>query len=95
MHNYATYPSLAGKVILITGGASGIGAVMVAAFMRQNAQVLFVDVLKEQMTHATLRWISISKAGVTVWRSIWTPPSLLAKVLYALCAIIAVAISLT
>lgn len=48
MHNYATYPSLAGKVILITGGASGIGAVMVAAFMRQNAQVLFVDVLKEQ-----------------------------------------------
>ena len=47
MSNYATYPSLKGKVILITGGATGIGAVMVEAFMRQQARVLFVDVQEE------------------------------------------------
>ncbi|MFQ3197552.1 MAG: NAD(P)-dependent dehydrogenase (short-subunit alcohol dehydrogenase family) [Paraglaciecola sp.] len=44
MNNYATYPSLKDKVILITGGATGIGAVMVEAFMRQQAQVIFLDI---------------------------------------------------
>ncbi len=48
MHNYATYPSLAGKVILITGGATGIGAVMVEAFIKQKASVIFVDIQKEK-----------------------------------------------
>lgn len=40
----AHYPSLAGKNIFITGGATGIGAAMVKAFARQGAQVAFVDV---------------------------------------------------
>ena len=38
-----TYPDLEKKVVLITGGAAGIGASMVRAFQRQGAQVFFCD----------------------------------------------------
>lgn len=40
------YPSLAGKVVLVTGGATGIGASLVHAFCRQQAVVAFVDILE-------------------------------------------------
>jgi D-xylose 1-dehydrogenase len=40
---YARYPSLQGKVTLITGGASGIGASMVEHFAAQGSRVAFVD----------------------------------------------------
>jgi NAD(P)-dependent dehydrogenase (short-subunit alcohol dehydrogenase family) len=39
----ASYPDLAGRVALITGGASGIGAAMVEAFAGQGAKVGFLD----------------------------------------------------
>ncbi|MCP1765670.1 SDR family NAD(P)-dependent oxidoreductase [Bradyrhizobium japonicum] len=38
------YPSLAGRVVLITGGASGIGATFVRAFATQGARVAFLDI---------------------------------------------------
>jgi D-xylose 1-dehydrogenase len=41
--NFARYPSLAGKKVYVTGGASGIGAEIVAAFAKQGAYVGFVD----------------------------------------------------
>jgi len=41
--NFASYPSLNGKTVFITGGASGIGASMVRAFASQGAKVGFVD----------------------------------------------------
>ena len=41
--NYARYPSLQDKVVLITGGASGIGASMVEHFTAQGSRVAFVD----------------------------------------------------
>jgi NAD(P)-dependent dehydrogenase (short-subunit alcohol dehydrogenase family) len=44
----AIYPSLAGKRVVITGGGSGIGAGMVAAFARQGADVIFLDVLEAE-----------------------------------------------
>src|SRR5262245_12084967 len=42
--NRAEYPSLQDKVVLITGGASGIGAVMVEYFSVQGSKVAFLDV---------------------------------------------------
>jgi len=48
MPELASYPSLKDKVILITGGASGIGAVMVEAFCRQQAKVIFIDILDNE-----------------------------------------------
>ena len=41
---YARYPSLADRVVLITGGATGIGATMVEEFAAQAAKVAFLDV---------------------------------------------------
>ena len=41
------YPSLDGRVVLITGGATGIGANLVEAFCRQRARVVFVDILDD------------------------------------------------
>lgn len=39
-----TYSSLAGRVVLITGGASGIGAAFVRAFATQGARIAFFDI---------------------------------------------------
>lgn len=44
----AIYPSLAGKRVLLTGGASGIGAGTVAAFVRQGATVHFFDIAEAE-----------------------------------------------
>jgi NAD(P)-dependent dehydrogenase (short-subunit alcohol dehydrogenase family) len=40
----AIYPSLKGKLVVITGGGSGIGAGMTEAFALQGARVVFLDV---------------------------------------------------
>lgn len=40
----AIYPSLAGKRVVVTGGASGIGAALVERFAEQGAKIVFLDV---------------------------------------------------
>lgn len=42
--SFARYPSLAGRVVLITGGAAGIGAAMVEQFALQHSKVAFLDI---------------------------------------------------
>ena len=44
MTAFARYPSLAGRAVLITGGATGIGATLVSEFAAQGARVGFVDI---------------------------------------------------
>lgn len=41
---YARYPSLTDRVVLVTGGASGIGASVVEHFVAQGAKVGFLDI---------------------------------------------------
>jgi NAD(P)-dependent dehydrogenase (short-subunit alcohol dehydrogenase family) len=42
--SFATYPSLRDRSVIVTGGASGIGAEIVRAFAGQGSKVGFVDV---------------------------------------------------
>jgi len=44
---FATYPSLRGRTVVITGGASGIGEALVEAFAMQGARVAFLDLLMD------------------------------------------------
>lgn len=43
MTKFATYPSLKNEAVIVTGGASGIGASIVEHFAAQGARVGFVD----------------------------------------------------
>ena len=45
---FARYPSLVDRGVLITGGATGIGATLVDEFSAQGARVGFIDIDREQ-----------------------------------------------
>ena len=47
MNEIATYPSLKDRVVLITGGASGIGESIVEQFASQKSKVAFLDINDE------------------------------------------------
>lgn len=44
---FASYPSLRGRAVLVTGGATGIGESLVSHFARQGARVAFLDIQDE------------------------------------------------
>lgn len=47
MTQLASYPSLEGRVVFVTGGGSGIGASIVEHLCAQRARVAFVDIERE------------------------------------------------
>jgi len=53
----AVYSSLKDKVVVVTGGASGIGAAIVEAFVQQGSRVIFVDIQDEVANALTQRLI--------------------------------------
>jgi len=60
----AVYSSLKGKVVLVTGGASGIGEAIVDAFVLQRSRVLFLDIQDDAANSLVQR----------LGRSDWNPP---------------------
>lgn len=60
--SFAQYPSLRDAVVVITGGASGIGAAMVAEFAMQGSRVAFLDLAEQE---ATALLAKISKKATT------------------------------
>jgi NAD(P)-dependent dehydrogenase (short-subunit alcohol dehydrogenase family) len=61
MATHATYPSLRGKTVLITGGAEGIGAATVELFTLQGSQVIFIDIAESSAKKAIDRAVSRAK----------------------------------
>ena len=57
MTQYATYPTLRARTVLITGGASGIGAALVEAFTLQGSQVIFLDI-QDDPAHTLINRLS-------------------------------------
>ena len=85
MDGYASYPSLADRGVLVTGGGSGIGASLVSHFAAQGARVGFIDIaarpsraLVTELEGAHRHSLSISSATSPIprrWRPRSTPRS--------------------
>ncbi len=89
----ATYSDLAGQVVLVTGGGSGIGASIVRHFAAQNCKVAFIDVARDasealaaeltdkghavHFEHADLRDITALRAAVVRVRDRFGPVQVL------------------
>ncbi len=63
----ATYPSLRGQRVFVTGGGTGIGAAIVTAFAEQGAQVAFVDVAQAE-SDALVRQIKEAGHPAPWWK---------------------------
>jgi D-xylose 1-dehydrogenase len=53
--HFAIYPSLRDRVVMVTGGASGIGEAIVEAFSAQGARVVFLDIQTEAAERLVVR----------------------------------------
>ena len=89
----ATYPSLRGRPVLVTGGGSGIGSAITRRFAEQGARVGFLDIAAEpskalaaelteaghavRFVHCDLRDIAALKRGVADVRDAFGPITVL------------------
>lgn len=64
---YANYPSLKDRVVVITGGSQGIGASMVENFAHQGCQVLFLDIAVEKGNDLVKRLVEAGVAHAPIF----------------------------
>jgi D-xylose 1-dehydrogenase len=64
----AVYPSLRDQRVFITGGGTGIGAALVAAFAEQGAKVAFVDIAEAE-SDALAKRLSADGHAKPWWRA--------------------------
>jgi D-xylose 1-dehydrogenase len=77
MSKFAIYPSLAGRRVLVTGGASGIGAGIVEHFIAQGSHVGFLDLdeaaaeslLAKQPAEAVLHFMRVDLRDIPAVRA--------------------------
>jgi D-xylose 1-dehydrogenase len=75
---HAVYPSLANKTVIITGGGSGIGEVMVEGFARHKSRVFFLDVAEKESRAlaarlgATVQFIHCDVTNIDALRAAFT-----------------------
>ena len=60
MKDFAHYPSLKGRAVIVSGGASGIGADIVRGFAAQGARVGFLDLDKPRVRPWPMNWAGTS-----------------------------------
>jgi D-xylose 1-dehydrogenase len=63
---FASYPSLRDRIIIVTGGATGIGEAIVEAFALQNAQVALLDI-QDQAANQLIQRLTSDGATVPVY----------------------------
>lgn len=63
----SNYPSLRDRVVFVTGGATGIGAAIVGAFVEQGAHVAFVDVV-EEASRMLAQQLTVAGHAAPWWR---------------------------
>ena len=68
MTSAASYPSLHGKRVFITGGGTGIGEALVAAFVAQGATVAFVDIARAASEELVARLAAAHAGAAPVFR---------------------------
>ncbi len=87
----ARYPDLAGRIVFVTGGGSGIGAAFVTAFAAQGCRVAFVDIADEpsqalvaklgedkvRYTHVDVRDIAALQGEIAEVQRTWGPITVL------------------
>lgn len=64
--SFATYPSLRNRVVVVTGGASGIGEAIVEAFAMQHATVIFLDI-QDAAAAQLVRRLEVAGAATTTY----------------------------
>ena len=76
-HPLARYPSLAGRVVFVSGGGSGIGADIVGQFAAQGSRVAFCDIAEEpaqalvaKLAPATVRFEACDVRDVAALRAV-------------------------
>jgi len=60
----------AGKVALVTGGARGIGAAVIAAFLKEGGRTVSLDLSKPDEPLAPTRYVTDRSGLVTAFESI-------------------------